>query len=116
MKKISIYEIYDSLSRHGLTDSQYDFSRTWLLAGQSYYSAIKCMGREPGLDTIMTLAVQLGQFAEHLSRSSSYDLSSDIRETHAEIYRIVSALWVQLLDTPVLPAGCRLPRVKPGDK
>ena len=91
-KTILIADIYRTLRERRITDSQYDFSLSWLGAARSYYSAIKCMRREPGTDTLIILAARLDAFANQLAASSSYRLGSAIRETHAEILGILELL------------------------
>jgi hypothetical protein len=105
-KNISIQHIYKRLLHLGITRDQYDFSRTWLGNSQSYYSAIKCMGREPGSDTLMILALRLSALAQHLSTSTHFRTCRGIRATHGDVYSIASSVWAVLLKTSAPSSTC----------
>ena len=82
-------ETYEELRRGNLVSSHCEFSTTWLNKSRRYMSMIRSSRRDPSIDALARLAVNLKHYTD-TCRESRY---GELREKVDWLYPLTQKVW-----------------------
>jgi hypothetical protein len=70
-------EVYENLRRHGLVQSESEFSKDWLGRSECYLRNLRFNGLEPSISSIAVCASKLQYYGERLAATKHTNLAAE---------------------------------------